>query len=170
MHYPASLEQRIANRPTMPDDTLYFEDFEAGQIREFGQYAVTEGEIIDFARRYDPQPFHVDLEAAKHSIYGGLIGSGWMTCAIGMRLICDGYLLRTASMGSPGVDNIRWKLPVRPGDVLRLRLTVLGVKPSQSKPDRGIISTAWEVLNQKNETVMTSEGMGMCRRRPSAAA
>ena len=154
----------------MPDDTLYLENFEAGQIREFGQYTVTEEEIVDFARRYDPQPFHVDREAAKQSIYGGLIGSGWMTCAIAMRLICDGYLLQTASMGSPGVDNIRWKLPVRPGDVLRLRLTVLEVKPSQSKPDRGIVRTTWEVLNQKNEAVMTCEGMGMYGRRPAAAA
>ena len=150
----------------MPDDTLYLENFEAGQIREFGQYTVTEEEIVDFARRYDPQPFHIDREAAKQSIYGGLIGSGWMTCAIAMRLVCDGFLLKTASMGSPGVDNIRWKLPVRPGDVLRLRLTVLEVKPSQSKPDRGIVRTTWEVLNHKDETVMTSEGMGMYGRRP----
>jgi acyl dehydratase len=153
----------------MPDDMLYLEDFQPGQVREFGHYAVSEEEIVEFARRYDPQPFHVDPEAAKQSIYGGLIGSGWMTCAIAMRMICDGYLLRTASMGSPGVDNVRWKLPVRPGDVLHMRMTIVEVRPSQSKPDRGIVRTTWEVMNQKNEVVMTSEGMGLYRRRPARA-
>ena len=151
----------------MPEHQLHLEDFQPGQVREFGNYHVTEQEIVDFARKYDPQPFHVDAEAARQSIYGGLIGSGWMTCAIAMRMICDGYLLNTASMGSPGVDNVRWKLPVRPGDVLRMRMTVLEVRPSQSKPDRGIVRTAWEVINQDDDVVMTSEGMGLYRRRPS---
>ena len=153
----------------MSDNTLYLEDFETGQVREFGNYVVSAEEIVDFARKYDPQPFHVDAEAAKQSIYGGLIGSGWMTCAIAMRMICDGYLLKTASMGSPGVDNVRWKLPVRPGDTLRMRMTILEVRPSQSKPDRGIVRTSWAVINQKDEVVMTSEGMGMYRRRPLAS-
>ena len=150
----------------MSDNTLYLEDFETGQVREFGNYLVSAEEIVDFARKYDPQPFHVDAEAAKQSIYGGLIGSGWMTCAIAMRMICDGYLLKTASMGSPGMDTVRWKLPVRPGDTLRMRMTILEVRPSQSKPDRGIVRTSWEVINQGGEVVMTSEGMGMYRRRP----
>ena len=153
----------------MSDNTLYLEDFETGQVREFGNYVVSAEEMVDFARKYDPQPFHVDAEAAKQSIYGGLIGSGWMTCAIAMRMICDGYLLKTASMGSPGVDNVRWKLPVRPGDTLRMRMTILEVRPSQSKPDRGIVRTSWAVINQGNEVVMTSEGMGMYRRRPLAS-
>ena len=154
----------------MTDDKLYLDDFTEGEVREFGRYAVTAEEIVDFARRYDPQPFHVDEAAAKASIYGGLIGSGWMTCAIAMRMVCDNYLLRAASMGSPGVDQIRWKQPVRPGDVLRMRLTVREVRPSQSKPDRGIVRAGWEVINQRDEVVMTSEGMGLYQRRPSVVA
>ena len=149
---------------------VYFEDFAAGQVREFGSYHVTAEEIVTFATRYDPQPFHVDEAAAAKSIYGGLIGSGWMTCAIAMRMVCDDYIIDAASMGSPGVDLLRWKLPVRPGDVLHMRLTVLEVKPSQSKPDRGIVRSHWEVLDQRNEVVMTSEGIGMFRRRPAAGA
>ena len=152
------------------NETLYFDDFQVGQVREFGRYDITSDEIIDFARRYDPQPFHVDEDAANASMYGGLIASGWMTCAIAMRMVCDEYLLRSASMGSPGVDTIRWKQPIRPGDVLRMRLTTLEVRPSQSKPDRGIVKTAWEVLNQRDEVVMTSEGMGIFARRPPATA
>ncbi|MEP6702182.1 MAG: MaoC family dehydratase [Betaproteobacteria bacterium] len=148
---------------------VYLEDFAAGQVREFGHYAVTSEEIIDFATRYDPQPFHTDPDAAKSSFYGGLIGSGWMTCAIAMRMVCDDYILKSASLGSPGVDQIRWKQPVRPADVLRMRVTVLEARPSQSKPDRGIVRTGWEVINQRDEVVMTSEGMGMFRCRPAHA-
>ncbi len=150
--------------------TLYLDDFKTGEVREFGRYVVSREEIIDFATRYDPQPFHVDEVAAKSSPYEGLIASGWMTCAIAMRMVCDGYLLQTASLGSPGVDQIRWLQPVRPGDVLRMRVTVREVKPSRSKPDRGIAHTGWELLNQRDETVLTSEGMGMFRRRPAPAA
>jgi len=149
---------------------VYLEDFTVGQVREFGRYLVTAAEIVDFAKRYDPQPFHTDPEAAKKSFYGGLIASGWMTCAMAMRMVCDDYVLKSASLGSPGVDQIRWKQPVRPDDVLRMRLTVLEVRPSQSKPDRGIVRTGWEVINQRDEIVMTSQGMGMFRRRPAAAA
>ena len=148
--------------------TIYLDDFKAGEVREFGHYVVTREEIIDFATRYDPQPFHVDEEAAKSSQFGGLIASGWMTCAIAMRMACDEYLLQTASLGSPGVDQIRWLQPVRPGDVLRLRTTVREVKPSQSKPDRGVVRTGWELLNQRGEVVLTTEGMGMFSRRPPA--
>ena len=146
--------------------TLYLDDFIPGEVREFGGYTVTREEIIDFATRYDPQPFHIDEEAASSSPYGGLIASGWMTCAIAMRMACDAYLLQAASMGSPGVDQIRWLQPVRPGDILRMRITIREVKPSQSKPDRGIARTGWELLNQRDEVVFTSEGMGMFRRRP----
>ena len=150
--------------------TLYLDDFKTGEVREFGRYVVSREEIIDFATRYDPQPFHVDEVAAKSSPYEGLIASGWMTCAIAMRMVCDGYLLQTASLGSPGVDQIRWLQPVRPGDVLRMRVTVREVKPSRSKPNCGIARTGWELLNQRDETVLTSEGMGMFRRRPAPAA
>ena len=154
----------------MTDDKLYLDDFTEGAVQEFGRYAVSAEEIVDFARRYDPQPFHVDEAAAKASIYGGLIGSGWMTCAIAMRMVCDHYLLRAVSLGSPGVDQIRWKQPVRPGDVLRMRLTVLEVRPSQSKPDRGVVRAGWEVINQRDDVVMTSVGMGLYKRRPSVVA
>lgn len=149
---------------------VYLDDFVPGQVREFGRHAITTDEIVDFASKYDPQPFHTDAEAAKSSFYGGLIASGWMTVGIAMRMVCDDYLVRSASLGSPGVDQIRWLQPVKPGDVLRLRLTTREVKPSQSKPDRGIVRSLWEVLNQRDEVVMTLEGMGMFRRRPAAAA
>jgi acyl dehydratase len=146
---------------------VYLEDFVAGQVREFGRYVVTREEIVDFATKYDPQPFHTDPGKAKHSFYGELIASGWMTVGVGMRMICDDYLLRAASMGSPGVDQIRWLQPVRPGDTLRMRLTTLEVNPSRSKPDRGIVRSRWELLNQRDEVVMTLEGMGMFGRRPA---
>lgn len=147
---------------------VWFEDFTPGMVRTLGHYTITADEIVDFASRYDPQPFHTDPEKAKASIYGGLIASGWMTCAIAMRMVCDDYVLKAASMGSPGVDQIRWKQPVHPGDVLHLRLTVLDAKASQSKPDRGIVRSLWEMFNQRDELVMTLEGMGMYRRHPAS--
>ena len=150
--------------------SIYLDDFHPGAVREAGPCAVTREEIIDFATRYDPQPFHVDEDAARETMFGGLISSGWMTIGIAMRLYVDSFLHEAASLGSPGVDQIRWVQPVRPGDTLRLRTTVREVKPSQSKPDRGIVFTHWEVLNQKDEVVLTMEGMGMFRRRPAAGA
>ena len=146
---------------------VWFEDFTPGLVRTLGRYTITAEEIVEFASKYDPQPFHTDPGKAKASIYGGLIASGWMTCAIAMRMVCDDYVLKAASMGSPGVDQIRWKQPVRPGDVLHLRLTVLEAKASQSKPDRGIVRSLWEMFNQRDELVMTLEGMGMYRRHPA---
>ena len=148
----------------------YLDDFTPGQVREFGRHDITKDEIIAFASKYDPQPFHTDEEAAKASFYGGLIASGWMTVGIAMRMVCDDYLVDAASLGSPGVDQIRWLQPVKPGDVLRLRLTTREVKPSQSKPDRGIVRSLWEVLNPRAEIVMPLDGRGFCRRRPAAAA
>lgn len=150
----------------MPD--VYWEDFHAGKVIDLGTRTVTREEILQFARQYDPQPFHTDEEAAKKSIYGGLIASGWHTCAIMMRLLYDGLLSRSASMGSPGVDNVRWLKPVRPGDTLHARMTVVETRASTSKPDRGVIKSQWEVMNQANEVVMTMEGMGMYRRRSAA--
>lgn len=150
--------------------SIYLDDFHPGAVRETGPCLVTREEIIDFATRYDPQPFHVDEAAARETMFGGLISSGWMTIGIAMRLYVDSFLHEAASLGSPGVDQIRWVQPVRPGDTLRLRTTVREVKPSQSKPDRGIVFTHWEVLNQKDEVVLTMEGMGMFRRRPAAGA
>lgn len=148
----------------------YFEDYEVGQCREYGGYEVTEGEVIEFATKYDPQWFHTDPERAKESIYGGLIASGWHTAAMLMRMTVDGNVGQAASLGSPGVDEVRWLKPVRPGDILRVRSTVTELVPSRSKPDRGIVRSFTEVLNQKDEPVMTMRGMVMIGRRPSSGS
>lgn len=145
--------------------TVYWEDLPVGRIIDLGTCTVSREEVLEFARRYDPQPFHTDEAAAQKSIYGGLIASGWQTCALVMRLLYDGLLNHSASLGSPGVDNIRWLKPVRPGDVLRVRMTVIESHASTSKPDRGIIKLTWEVFNQTDDLVMTMEGMLMYRRR-----
>lgn len=144
---------------------IYWEDFHPGKEIDLGEYQVTRDEILEFARRYDPQPFHTDEDAARESIYGGLIASGWHTCAMMMRLLCDAVLSDAASLGSPGVESVRWLKPVRPGDTLRARMRILETRASRSKPDRGIIKSRWEVENQDGETVMTMEGIGMYRRR-----
>ncbi|WP_019141126.1 MaoC family dehydratase [Noviherbaspirillum massiliense] len=145
----------------------YFDDFEVGQTIEVGSREVTEEEIIDFAARFDPQPFHVDKAAAEKSIYGGIIGSGWHTCGMIMRLMVDGLLRDAASLGSPGVDEIRWLKPVRGGDTLTVSTTVLEKRPSNSKPDRGVVVTQWQAKNQHGELVATIKGMGMFKRRPA---
>jgi len=145
---------------------LYLEDFAPGQVRESPPRTLTKDEIIAFAREYDPQPFHVDERAAKASVYGGLIASGWQTIGIMMRLMWDAFLKDTVSLGSPGCDEIRWLKPVRPGDTLRARFTITEVVPSRSKLDRGIVRTSTEILNQHGEVVMTVRGLGMFGRRP----
>ena len=145
---------------------LYLEDFEPGQIIELGSRTVTKEEIIAFAEQYDPQPFHIDEAAAAETIYGGLIASGWHTVSLHMRLLVDGLLSNAASMGSPGVDEVRWLKPVRPGDVLTARGVVHEVVPSRSKPDRGILRTTYEMFNQDGERVLSMTGVGMFRRRP----
>lgn len=148
--------------------SIYWEDFPVGDVREFGATEVTREMIIEFASRYDPQPFHVDEEAARHSLFGGLCASGWHTSALAMRMMCDEYLLKAASLGSPGIDNLRWLKPVFAGDTLSVRLTVLASRPMASKPHVGLVQSRWEVLNQQRETVMTMEGWGMYRRRDAA--
>lgn len=145
---------------------IYLDDFHDGQIIDLGSRTVSREEIIEFASQYDPQPFHTDEEAAKESIYGGLIASGWHTVALFMRLLVDGLLSRAASMGSPGVDEVRWLKPVRPGDTLSARGVVLAVVPSRSKPDRGILRTSYEMFNQSGEQVLSIKGIGMFARRP----
>jgi acyl dehydratase len=147
----------------------YWEDFPVGMVREFGGLTLTKKEILRFGRQYDPQPFHVDEEAAKQTVFGELIASGWQTCAAAMRMMCDEYLLDSASAGSPGVEQIRWTAPVRPGDTLRLRLTVLEARVLQSKPNIGLVRNKWEMFNQKNEQVMQMEGYGMFLRRKRAS-
>jgi len=145
---------------------LYLEDFAPGQVRESRPRTLTKNEIVAFARDYDPQPFHIDEAAGQRSVFGGLIASGWQTVGIMMRLMWDTFLEDTVSLGSPGCDEIRWLMPVRPGDTLRARFTVTEVAPSRSKPDRGIVRTFAEVLNQRGEIVMTVRGLGMFGRRP----
>lgn len=147
---------------------LYFEDFPPGDVRESAPRTITREEMVEFASRYDPQPFHLDDEAAKKTIYGGLIGSGWLTVSVMMRLLWDTMLKDTVSLGSPGSDEIRWLKPVRPGDTLRARFTIVEAIPSRSKPDRGVVKTFTEMLNQHDEVVMTMRGLGMFGRRPPA--
>ena len=139
----------------------WFEDYQAGEVFEFGEHLVSEAEIVSFATRYDPQFFHVDAHAAKNSPYGGLISSGWMTAAIAMRMMCDHFISQVSGMGSPGVDSLRWLLPVRPGDRLRLRASVLETVRSKSKPDRGVVTVRQELFNQHDQLVMSLEGKSM---------
>lgn len=144
----------------------YLEDFAVGQVIEFPPRTVSEDEIIAFARDYDPQPFHLDKEAARQSLFGGLCASGWHTAGMMMRMLVDHMIGKYASMGSPGVDQLRWVRPVFPGDTLHLRGEILEVKPSRSKPDRGVITSRYEMKNQKGETVLTMQAKGMYARRP----
>ena len=146
----------------------YFEDFRVGEIVTLGTVTPSAEEIIAFARQFDPQPFHTDPAAAKQSVFGGLIASGWHTISLYMRLLVDGMIAKLAeSQGSPGVDKIEWLKPVRPGDTLTGRVTILELIPSKSRPDRGTIRTLGEMVNQKGETVMTMRGIGFFGRRPA---
>ena len=149
-------------------ETLYWEDFNAGEVVEIGQHTFTESEIVAFAEQFDPQPFHTDPVAARETFYGGLIASGWHTCAIGMRLMVHAYIGRAASAGSPGVENIRWLGPVRPGDTVTYRRVILESRPSGSRPGIGLVRSRSEAINQRGETVMTMDGWGLFRRRPQA--
>jgi acyl dehydratase len=144
----------------------YFEDFFPGQVLQLGSRSVSEEEIVTFASQFDPQPFHVDREAGAASIFGGVIASGWHTCGLMMRIVVDGFMEGTASMGSPGVDKIRWHQPVRAGDTISVRYLTTQVKASSSRPDRGVVWSTWEARNQHGELVCTVEGMGMFGRRP----
>ncbi len=146
----------------------YWEDFTPGSSREFGGVTPTKEEIVRFARQFDPQPFHVDEEAARRTPFGGLIASGWHTAGLAMRMACDAFWLRAASLGSPGIENLKWTKPVRPGDTLRVRLTVLEARPLQSKPGVGLLKNRWEVLNQHREVVMQMDGFAMLQRRNGA--
>ncbi len=148
----------------------YFEDFYEGQELSMGSKTVTEEEIIAFARQFDPQPFHIDHEAAASSHFGGVIASGWHTCSMMMRLVVDGLMTRSSAMGSPGLEKVRWIKPVRPGDTLHVSYLTQQVRASDSKPDRGVVWSKWQAVNQHGELVATIEGMGMFGRRPKEAA
>jgi len=148
-----------------PIDQRYYEDYPTGAVFEGGPIHVDEAEVLAFAHRYDPQPFHVDAAAAARSMYGGIIASGWHTAAMTMRVLVESYLSSVASLGSPGIDELRWMLPVRPGDTLYVRITVIEARRSRSKPDRGIVRTLIETRNQREEQVLSMKAMNfmLCR-------
>ena len=145
----------------------YFEDYAPGTVVEGGAVAVSESDILEFARRYDPQTMHTDPAAAAHGHFGGLIASGWHTAAMMMRLFAAHFLSPASSLASPGIDELRWLKPVRPGDVLSLRVTVTEARRSRSKPDQGIVRSFVEVLNQNGEVVMSLKPISLIRCRPS---
>jgi acyl dehydratase len=149
---------------------LYWEDFPVGSVREFGQMLVTREAVLAFAQQFDTQPFHLDDAAAEASHFGKLAASGWHTCSMAMRMLCDGYLLVSSSMGSPGIDNLRWLKPVYPGDTLRVRLTVLATRPMASRATVGLTQFGWDVLNQNDTIVLSMQGWNMFGRREAAPA
>ena len=138
---------------TVPQDR-WFEDYVPGTVHDLGSEAVDEQEVIAFARRFDPQPFHLDKERAKKSPFGRLIASGWHTASMAMRLIVDHYLSETSSEGSPGIDQLRWLQPVHPGDQLSVRVTILDARRSRSRPERGIVRSQIETLNQDGDCLL----------------
>jgi len=146
----------------------WFEDIRVGDVVDVGPVTVTEEEIVEFASRYDPQPFHLDPEAAAKTPYGGLIASGWHTAALFMGMLVPAVMLDSAALGSPGIEELRWLAPVRPGDVLRGRSTVLDARPSESNPNRGTVFTFGEVLNQDDVVVLTLKARTFYARRPTA--
>ena len=148
----------------------YFDDYQPGATYDCGSFSVNEAEIISFAIQFDPQPFHVDRAAAAGGPFGGIIASGWHTAALVMRQLVDYYLPPGASLGSPGLDEIRWPNPVRPGDTVRVRATVTEARRSQSKPDRGIMTTQIEAVNQDDRTIMRATAANFIRVRPPEAA
>lgn len=151
----------MTNRPPK----FYFEDFTAGDVAVWGARDVTREEIIAFAQEYDPQAHHLDDAAAEASILKGLSASGWHSCAITMRMACDWFLRDTAAMGSQDVEEVRWRKPLRPGDVVSLRRTVLEPRPSPANPERGNVPMVWELINQHSETVMSMQTSIIVRRR-----
>jgi acyl dehydratase len=150
----------------MSTGARYFEDYPPGLVVTGGPVAVSEADILAFARDYDPQPMHVDAEGARGGPFGGVIASGWHTAALMMRLFVDNYLSPASSLASPGIDELRWLRPVHPGDVLSLRVTVTEATRSRSKPDRGIVKSLVEVLDQHGTVVMTLRPLSLMRCRP----
>lgn len=155
--------------PPAPSPRYCWEDFTPGWRYESAAATLDAAQIKRFARQYDPQSYHTDETAAKATPFGGLIASGWHTCAIAMRLMCDGYLLESSCVGSPGIEELRWLKPVRPGDNLRLRATVLEQTPSRTQSNRGTVKFRWEVLNQRDEVVCSMFGRQHYLRRVPAA-
>ena len=146
----------------------YWEDLPVGTTLDIASTTVDRDEVLAFASKYDPQPFHLDEAAAARSMFGKLAASGWHTCAMAMRMMCDDYVLDSASLGSPGIDNLRWLKPVFPGDTLSMRLTILAARPMNSRPGVGLVQSRWEVFNQQREAVLSMEGWGMYRMKKAA--
>jgi acyl dehydratase len=156
-----TMESTFAN----PIDNRYFEDYVVGAAFVFGPIGVDESEVISFAQRFDPQSIHTDPERAAHGPFHGLIASGWHTIALMMRLYVEHFLSAVASRASPGVDEVRWYHPVRPGDQLRLRVSILEANPSRSKPDRGMVISLLEALNQDQRVVCSLRAMNLLAKR-----
>jgi acyl dehydratase len=146
---------------------MWWEDFKIGSVDEMGRHTFTAEEIISFGRQYDPQPFHVDVAAAEAGPFGGLIASGWQVCAVGMRLVDENFMNNTESFGSPGIEKVRWLKPVRPGDTLVYRMTVMESRASASRPTVGLVKHLWEAFNQAGELVLTLEGWAFFGRKPT---
>ena len=153
----------------MTEFKYYWEDMQAGHVRQLGSITPTREEIIAFATQFDPQPFHLDDEAAKASVFGALCASGWHTCSMAMRLMVTNFTQQAASLGSPGLENIKWLKPVLPNDTLSLQSTVLETRPMNSRPDVGLVRSLLEMYNQHGDKVLHMEGWGMFRRRTPAA-
>lgn len=145
----------------------YWEDYEVGQKFALGSTSFTEQEIVDFARRFDPQSFHIDRDAAARSMFGGIIASGWHVASKMMRLFVDNYVDHRTALGSPGLDELRWLKPVRPGDTLTGTVEIAAKAPSRSKPQLGVVHEQWIVTNQNGDVVMTTKGINMVRRKPA---
>jgi acyl dehydratase len=165
---PGGSTRTLSDDFAAPIDDRYFEDYVPGAVYEYGYVTVTEADILDFARQFDPQPMHVDPEFAAQGPFHGLIASGWHTAGIMMRMFVDHYLSRVASLASPGLDELRWPAPVRPGDSLRLRATVVEARRSRSKPDRGLVRTQSELINQNDEIVLRVTAMNIIGARTPA--
>ena len=148
-----------------PTTDRYFEDYELGATYELGEFTLSESDIMDFANRFDPQPFHIDREAAAKSHFGGIIASGWHTSSAMMRVVVDHFISAVAGMGSPGVNEIRWLKPVRPDEPLGVRVTIEQARRSASKPDRGLLHTLMEVIGREGDPRMTVRSVGLvgCR-------
>jgi acyl dehydratase len=157
------------NAPANTKPGSHFEDYPVGAVFAGGPITVSEQEILDFARRYDPQPMHIDKEAAERGAFGGLIASGWHTGAMMMQLLAAHFVPTPGNLASPGLDELRWLKPVRPGDRLSLRATVLSARPSRSKPDQGVVVSLVELINQNGETVLSLKPISLMRRRQSGA-
>ena len=153
----------------MSEPVYFWEDLQPGSVRELGRVTVSADEIKDFAEQFDPQPFHVDEAAGKRSLYGNLCASGWHTCAMAMRLTLDNFLNDSSSMGSPGLERLRWLKPVYPGDTLTLRYSILESRPLRKRTNIGLVRGKWELSNQNGEKVLEMEGYGMFRRRNPAS-